>query len=96
MNYQRIKTSVLALGLLMLAGQVSAQESNQDKKGKGHPSASQLISEMDADEDGQLSEDEVKGPLAKDFSTVDSDGDGYITEEELENAPKPKGRPQKD
>lgn len=52
-------------------------------------SAEQAIAKMDTDGDGMLSEDEVKGPLKKDFSKIDTDGDGYITEDELQNAPKP-------
>ena len=50
---------------------------------------------MDANEDGKLSKEEVKGPLKDHFDTVDADEDGFITEEELENAPKPKRRERK-
>ena len=71
---------------------------SQKQRG-GQPSVEQLLSEMDANKDGKLSKDEVKGPLANDFSKIDTDDDGYISEEELENAPKPErqsgqGRPQ--
>lgn len=55
----------------------------------GQPSVEQLLTQMDANKDGKLSEFEVKGPLKTDFSKIDTDDDGYITEEELEKAPKP-------
>ncbi len=44
---------------------------------------------MDANNDGKLSESEVKGPLKKDFSKIDTNDDGFLTVEELEKAPKP-------
>lgn len=94
MKCEKLKVSVLALGLLMVSGYVSAQSNERGGKGGKMPTASELIAEMDADEDGQLSEDEVKGPLKDNFAKIDADEDGYLTEEELENA-KPKGRPQR-
>lgn len=56
---------------------------------QGPPSYAQLLAQMDANKDGKLSADEVKGPLQRSFSTVDSNRDGFITEAELENAPQP-------
>jgi len=47
---------------------------------------------MDANEDGKLSEEELKGPLKDNFDKIDTDEDGFITEEEFDKAPKPKGR----
>ncbi|MRI00192.1 YHYH protein [Kriegella sp. EG-1] len=49
----------------------------------GKLSATELMERMDADKDGQLSENEVKGPLQENFSEVDSNEDGYISKEEL-------------
>jgi len=70
-------------------------------RGQGQqPSATDLISQMDANKDGKLSKDEVKGPLSQHFSKVDLDKDGFITKEELEkgqnqNRQRPQGgRPQ--
>ena len=60
-------------------GPPNAGGGGQDQR----PSAKDIISRMDANRDGKLSKDEVKGPLADDFSKVDSNNDGYITEEEL-------------
>ncbi|MGS0524983.1 hypothetical protein ACU8V7_07015 [Zobellia nedashkovskayae] len=45
---------------------------------------------MDANEEGKLSKDELKGPIKNDFATIDTDEDGFLSLEELKNAPKPK------
>ncbi|MBF0107565.1 MAG: EF-hand domain-containing protein [Magnetococcales bacterium] len=50
----------------------------------GPPSAADLLSMMDDDEDGAIGSDEVKGPLADKFDAVDTDDDGVISQEELE------------
>lgn len=96
--------TITVVGLLSSVGCKSGQETTQGKGDRnrqgGQPSATELIKEMDANDDGKLSKEEVKGPLANDFSKIDSDDDGYLTKEELENAPKPEsqgaqgGRPQ--
>ncbi|KJD36369.1 hypothetical protein PW52_05760 [Tamlana sedimentorum] len=65
------------------------QSRNNQRQRGGQPNAEQLISEMDADKDGKLSEAEVKGPLKNDFSKIDTDEDGYLSKVEIENAPKP-------
>lgn len=52
---------------------------------------------MDANEDGKLSKEEVKGPLKNDFTKIDTDEDGFLSKEEIEQVPKPErgqGRPQ--
>lgn len=100
MNYKTLKISALAIGAMFLTSCSSSQSNQgqnggQGQRGGGAPSATQLIAEMDTDNDGQLSKNEVKGPLANDFSTVDSNSDGYLSKEELENAPKPQGGGQK-
>lgn len=64
-------------------------DSRQNRRG-GPPEFAQLLTEMDANGDGLLSQSEVKGRIAKDFATIDADGNGFITEEEMKNAPKPK------
>lgn len=55
----------------------------------GPPSYSKLLTEMDANKDGKLSESEVQGPLQNEFAKIDSNSDGFISETEFENAPKP-------
>lgn len=61
-------------------------------QGGQRPSFSDLVSNMDSNNDGKLSKSEIQGPLKNDFSKVDSNEDGYITEEEFNNAPAPQGR----
>ncbi|MBU2938519.1 DUF1566 domain-containing protein [Lacinutrix sp. C3R15] len=69
----------------------------QRPEGGERPSIADMLTEMDSDKDGKLSESEVKGPLKNDFSKIDANTDGFITETELNNAPKPEanenGRP---
>lgn len=45
--------------------------------------------QMDTNNDGKLSKDELKGPLARDFDTIDTDKDGFLSRKEVEKAPKP-------
>ncbi len=74
------------------------QGGSQGERGQGRPTTAQLMSEMDADKDGLLSQSEVKGPLSENFSTIDSNEDGYLSASEIENAPRPEhggGRPQR-
>ena len=89
MKHKKIKTAVLVFGLTCLGVvQVFAQSGNRDSE-KQPPSFSQLLKEMDANEDGKLAKDEIKGPLKNDFAKIDTDKDGFITEKELKKAPKP-------
>ena len=86
-----LKTGLL-FAMLVAFGTVTANAQSKGER-KEPPTATELLKQMDKDEDGQLSKDEVKGPLKDDFDKIDTDEDGFLTEEELENAPKPKGRP---
>jgi len=73
--------------------------SNAQAKGerpKKPPTFNELLEQMDANEDGKLSEAEIKGPLKDDFAKIDKDEDGFISEAEFKKAPKPKGRGRKD
>jgi len=86
------KTVVFVFGLVTFSNFTYGQaESRQERK---KPTFAELLKDMDANEDGKLSEAEVKGPLKDGFSDVDTDEDGFISEEEFKNAPKPerKGR----
>lgn len=63
------------------------------QRGNGQrPTTAEIMTEMDANNDGYLSRTEAKGPLADNFDTIDTDNNDYITTEELENAPKQQGR----
>lgn len=101
MNTRNLK---LAITIITVALFTSCKTSSDAEKKNGtsqrqrggQPNVEQLMSQMDANKDGKLSESEVKGPLKNDFSKIDTDDDGYLSEAEIENAPKPErqGRPQ--
>ncbi|MEM5538190.1 YHYH protein [Olleya sp. AS48] len=84
--------------LLVLVYLISCK-SNQEKKEQQEPngqrpSSAELISELDSNNDGKLSESEVNGPIANDFKIIDSNNDGFLTLDELNKAEKnQEGRP---
>jgi Ca2+-binding EF-hand superfamily protein len=91
MKSSTFKTGVLTFGLIVLISNSSFAQS-QNRQEKTPPTFSELLKQMDKNEDGKLSHSEVKGPLEKEFSKIDSNEDGFITEKEFKKAPKPKGR----
>ncbi len=90
MNSNTIKTAVVVFGMTLLFSNTSFGQSQNREGKKKPPTFNELLKEMDADENGKLSKEELKGPIKNDFSKVDSDADGFITKEEFDNAPKPK------
>ncbi|WP_396603343.1 EF-hand domain-containing protein [Algibacter sp. R77976] len=86
----RLKTGILVFGVALLMTNSSFGQSDDKQERKGPPTFKELIEKMDANEDGKLSKEEIKGPLKNDFDKVDADEDGFITEEEFKKAPKPK------
>lgn len=72
----------------------NARRPKKDRKrpAGGPPSAQEAFKMFDMNADGQLTADEVKGPLLKDFEKIDTDRNGSISLPELTAAPKP-GRP---
>ena len=97
MKLKKLKIGILFFGLALFASNdISAQERGQNQEKRTPPTFKELLKEMDANEDGKLSKNEVKGPIKNDFDKIDTDEDGFITKKELEKAPKPDGkRPQK-
>lgn len=92
MKNLKLITAIVTVALFVScksSSETENQSRNSQRQRGGQPNAEQLISEMDADKDGKLSEAEVKGPLKNDFSTIDTDEDGYLSKTEIENAPKP-------
>ena len=89
MKSSTIKTVILTFGVMIFLS-ISSFAQGQNKQDKKPPTFSELLKEMDKNEDGKLSKAEVKGPLKEEFSTVDTDEDGFITEAEFKKAPKPK------
>lgn len=93
MNIKNFKIGLIACMLslmFMLSG--NAQQDRGERGKKERPTFAQLLKDMDANEDGKLSKEEVKGRLKEHFSKVDLNEDGFITEEEFKKAPKPKRR----
>jgi Ca2+-binding EF-hand superfamily protein len=84
-----LKTGLL-FAMFVALGTVAVNAQSKRER-KEPPTFTELLKQMDKDEDGQLSKDEVKGPLKNDFAKIDTDDDGFITKEELEKAPMPKG-----
>lgn len=82
----------IAIGLfgVLTSCQLKAQQQDGDRERREPPSFSELLEKMDANEDGKLSKEEVKGPLQRHFDKIDANEDGLLTEEEFEKAPKPK------
>jgi len=65
-----------------------SQNSDRSRGRNQHPSFAELLKMMDANDDGKLSKDEVKGPLQQDFERVDANKDGFITQDELKLPPR--------
>jgi len=86
-----LKTGLL-FALLVAFGTVAVNAQSKGER-REPPTYAKLLEEMDADEDGQLSKEEVKGPLKDNFSEINTNEDGFISKEEFDEAPKPKGRP---
>lgn len=88
----KVKKGILAFVFIVGSVIFSTTQAQQEKERKDPPTFAQLLEKMDSNEDGKLSEKEIKGPLKKAFDKVDTNEDGFITEEEFKKAPKPDGR----
>ena len=89
MKSNTLKSLVLVFGIALFMSSSAFAQSKDRKERKEPPTYAQLLKEMDANEDGKLAKDELKGPLKDDFAKIDTDEDGFISEEEFKNAPKP-------
>ncbi len=95
MKKNKFKAAVLVFGMTICVSSTSFAQSQNKQDRRSPPTFKELIKKMDANEDGKLSKEEIKGPLKKDFAKVDTDEDGFISEEEFAEAPKPKRGPKK-
>ena len=70
MKSSTIKTVILTFGTIVwMANDTFAQSQNRQER-KEPPTFKALLKEMDKNEDGKLSKDEVKGPLKEDFKKL--------------------------
>jgi len=92
MKNNRFKVAVMVFVATLFFSNSSFGQSQNRQERKAPPTFKELIKEMDANEDGKLAKDELKGPLKENFAKIDTDKDGFITEEEFDKAPKPKRR----
>jgi len=95
MKNNTFKTPVLVFGTILLMSTSAFAQSDEKNDRKKTPTFSELLEKMDENEDGKLSEKEIKGPLKNHFKEIDADEDGFITEEEFKKAPKPKHKEKK-
>ncbi|MBF0463116.1 MAG: EF-hand domain-containing protein [Magnetococcales bacterium] len=61
-----------------------SQSQGNGMQGMTPPSAADLMSRMDTNQDGSISADEAQGPLKDRFKIADSNNDGKVTTEELQ------------
>lgn len=80
------KLTITALSLLALNFAVSSCANKKPKTAKANPQVERLFTQMDANKDGKLSKDEVKGPLLNDFMRIDMNSDGFLSKEEVAEA----------
>ena len=73
--------------------EVSTREATPRGEGqrgpRGQRDIGQMFARMDANSDGKISKDEMRGPMAERFEIIDLDKNGFVSKEELEKAPRP-------
>lgn len=87
MKTKAILLSITATTLFAIS--CNAQNSGNRQGNQEPPTVDEIFEQMDKDEDGKLSKEEIKGPLKNDFAKIDTDEDGFLSREEVEEAPKP-------
>lgn len=75
---QRIGLTTFAI-LVGFAAQAATPETTGGKRGGERPSFEQL----DANKDGQLTQDELMAPMTARFGTMDTNGDGELSSDEI-------------
>ncbi|WP_338359435.1 hypothetical protein [Yeosuana marina] len=95
MTFKSLKLSVLIIGLALVTSNALSAQGKDELKDRKPATVAQIFKRMDANNDGYLALEEVKGPLKNDFAKVDANEDGLISKEELAKAPKRKMNKQK-
>ncbi|WP_372756626.1 EF-hand domain-containing protein [Mariniflexile sp.] len=94
MKSNKLKAGII-LGMMAFLFTMTSNAQSSDKKQQKPPTTAELIKQMDANEDGKLSLEEVKGPLKESFTKIDTNEDGFLSKEELDKAPKPERKERK-
>lgn len=90
MKTKGLKLAMIGVAISLFAScKMNAQNSGGERQSKERPTVAEIFKQMDKNEDGKLSKEEIKGPLKNDFAKIDSNEDGFLSKEELEKAPKP-------
>jgi len=84
----KLRTGIITLLCICFGVFFSSAQSEREGR-KKPPTFDELLEKMDENEDGMLSQDEIKGPLKEHFSEADANEDGLLTKEEFEKMPKP-------
>lgn len=95
-NKNTIKIGAIAAGLALVVSCGTTKEQVEETPQpaqREQPSVIEILTDMDEDKDGRISENEAKGPLKENFVGIDTDHDGFLSVEELQNAPKPEAKP---
>lgn len=88
MKNTTVKKGILVVALVAFGAMgLKAQPPKGEQRKR--PTLEEIFKQMDANEDGKLTKEEVKGPLKKDFKKIDANEDGFLTKEEIEKMPKP-------
>ncbi len=91
MKTKTVKTIIgTAMFAFFFTGISYGQGVQNGQRNQEPPSVDEIFKQMDKDEDGKLSKNEIKGPLKNDFAKIDTNEDGFLSKEEVEKAPKPK------
>jgi len=86
---------IVFTAMVMCLGITLSSAQQKWEKPQKPPTYSELLKELDKDEDGKLAKAELKGPFKDDFAKLDADEDGFLSKEEFEKAPKPERKERK-
>jgi hypothetical protein len=78
------KLALTIIATTVILGSMQTVSANQERR-----SPPPSFEQMDSDGNGELSKDEIKGPILDQFDELDADGNGTLSESEWPDAPPP-------
>ena len=90
-----MKTNLLCgvlVAMVVAMGAGAASAGPEGRSGGGRPSFDKLIGAFDADDNGELAEDEVPTPVWLKLSNADADENGSVTREEFDSYKPSRGK----